>query len=163
MASSLELLLFTQIQFLLNRPRAVIYQGAIQSIPNSAFTAITFDQSVSGSDNYNGHNNVTNNSRYTAQIAGWYDLDGAISYAANANQARDGAWAKNGAQITTPSAGVITGGFAGFSTTLAMPGLKVFLNVGDYVELWAFQSSGGALNTNISTFTSYMSITWSGQ
>lgn len=145
------------LNFLLNPPMAVLYQGAVQSIPNNAFTALTWDQSLV--DSYGGHSSVTNPSRYTAQVPGWYDLDGGFSFAANVTGVRDGAWYKNGAQITTPGAGAVTGSpGAGSSPTQAMPGLQVFLNAGDYVELWVIQTSGGALNTNIATFASFASI-----
>lgn len=145
------------LNFLLNPPMAVVYQNTVQSIPNNAFTPVTFDLSLT--DTYSGHSNSTNNSRYTGQVPGWYDLDGAFSLAANGTGVRDGAWAKNGAAITTPGAGTTVAGNAGWTATQAMPGLQVFLNgAGDYVELWVIQTAGAALNTNIATFTSYASI-----
>ena len=36
---------------------------------------------------------------------------------------------------------------ASFATTIASPTVLKFLNVGDYVEVWAWQTSGGNLNT----------------
>lgn len=147
------------LNYLINPPLAVLYQGVVQSIPNSAFTPVTFDTTLT--DTYGAHSNVTNNSRYTAQVAGWYDLDAGFSLSAsNTTGARDGQWAKNGSAITTPGAGIVIGGSASNTATLPMPGLQVFLSVGDYVELWVFQNSGGAINSNIATFTSYMSIRW---
>lgn len=147
------------LNFLLNEPIAVLYQGAAQSIPNSAFTAVTFDQSLT--DSYGAHSNTTNPSRMVAQVAGFYDLDGGFSLAAsNTTGARDGQWYKNGSAISTPGAGVVVGGSASNTCTTPMPGLQVFLGVGDYVELFVFQNSGGAINTNVATFTSYVSIRW---
>lgn len=146
------------LTFLLNPPMLVAYQGTVQSLPNGAFTAASLDQTLT--DTYGSHSNTTNNSRMTAQVAGWYQTDGGISISANGTGNRDGQWAKNGSAITTPGSGLVETPSASFSTTQGMPGLQVFLNTGDYLELWEFQNSGGALNTNTSTFTSYISARW---
>lgn len=148
------------LTFSINRPMAVVYQSSAQSLANGSLTAVAMDTTVV--DSYGGHSNSTNNSRYTAQVAGWYQLDGAYSISAiNTTGTRDGQWAKNGAALTAPTgAGVLVGGSSAFSATVAMPGLQIQLNAGDYVEMWLLQNSGGALNTNVATFTSYMSIRW---
>lgn len=146
------------LNFLLNPPLAVIYQASVQSIPNNAFTALTFDTTTT--DSYGGHSNSTNPSRYTAQVAGWYELDGGFSLAANGTGVRDGQWYRNGSAISTPGAGVVTGGSAAYTATEPMPGMPTFLNVGDYVELYVFQNSTAALNSNVTTYNSYMTVRW---
>lgn len=130
--------------FLLNLPLFKGYQSAAQSIPNSTTTAIAID--TTAIDTYGGHSNVTNNSRYTAMVAGYYLVIANAGYAANASGNRlveihqNGGGALNIAQgvglgPTTSNNGVVS------TATIA------FLNSGDYIEAFAYQTSGGALNT----------------
>lgn len=146
------------LKFVLNAPLATLYQGAAQSIPGNAFTAITFDSTTL--DSYGGHSNVTNNSRYTAQVAGWYSVSGAAGWVNNTTGARglevmvNGASINGGSAIAAPSPGLSV-------TVTAVGAVEVFLAAGSYVELWAYQNSGGALNTNGGgAFCSYMTVEW---
>lgn len=145
MASPLEALLLAQMSFQQNPPEFAIYQATLQSVPNNAFTAITFDGSTR--DTYNGHSTVTNNTRYTAQVAGTYEISGGTGWAANATGSRGGSIYKNGAPLTGQTSLVQAVTTAAGTTVAPIPSCFVDLNVGDYVELWAYQISGGALNT----------------
>jgi hypothetical protein len=115
-----------------------------ESIPNSAQHPIPLD-----AEDFNvGPMWVTGNpTRLTCKTAGVYELGGNILFAANAtgqrqlNIARNGSWsfgellARNLFQAVSS---------VGVGTAVVTTG--VFrLSVGDYVELLAFQSSGGAL------------------
>ncbi|NUR03274.1 MAG: hypothetical protein HOY79_44205 [Streptomyces sp.] len=132
--------------FLLNVPLFEGYQSAAQSIPNGSVTAIGIDTTTI--DTYGGHSNTTNNSRYTVQsgAGGWYQITAALGFAANAAGARALEIHKNGA--------VIKLGYAGTddSRTDIAAALQataiVQLAAGDYVEGFAYQTSGGALATN---------------
>jgi hypothetical protein len=146
------------LNFLLNTPIGVFYQTAAQSVANAAFTAAAFD--TTGVDSYSGHSNSTNNSRYAAVVPGWYELSGSVGFVTNGTGNRDGVWAKNGSALTAPGPGTIIDGSAGHGTAGAVPTLPVFLNVGDYVELQLFQSSGAAVNTITGQFGCLMSVKW---
>lgn len=146
------------INFLANPPLAQLYQVTVQAIPNNAFTPLAFD--ITSVDSYGGHSNTTNNSRYIAQVAGWYEFDGAVGFAINSTGNRDGAWAKNGTQLTAPGPGSIGDGSAAHAVSLAVPMLQIFMNVGDYVELLAFQSSGAAINVLTGQFGCVMTAKW---
>jgi len=121
-------------------------QAVAQSIPNSANTAILLDTEDLDSDN--GHSTVTNTSRYTAQTAGWFRVQGGVSLTGNATGTRNMFIAKN------------SGALAGSGTNNSVPGAASFagatragfvsLVVNDFVETFFFQNSGGALNTLIS-------------
>ena len=145
------------LNFLLNVPACFVTQSATQSLTSSAWTALTYDQSVF--DSYGGHSNSTNNSRYTAQVAGWYLVFGCACFAANATNQRGAAVAKNGTRIQ---------GAAGFTQTTSLlspatpsPPTIAFLNAGDYVEVQAYQNSGGALATASGTdLDSSMTVVW---
>lgn len=158
MAATLELLAFAQNNFLLNRPRAVLYQATAQTVANATWTATTFDSNLL--DNYGGHSNSTNNSRYTSQVAGWYSLRGGGGWVTAASGTGRGAdFYKNGA-FYQPGAAVV--GSSGAVHVTPATG-DMFLAVGDYVELWVWQNSGGNLNTNgTGQYASYMSVCWEG-
>src|SRR5688572_18625435 len=122
-------------------------RNTTQSIPSGALTAIQWlDVHV---DTHTGFNS-TNNTRYTARIPGWYQFSGAIGFAGGSSTTRRGAfWAVNG--ITVDGGGIIhgigvTSGISIVARTIAYP-----LDINDYVELQAFQETGGALNTGTGT------------
>lgn len=161
MASSLEMLLLAQANFLLNPPIARIRQGVAQSIPNAANTAITFD--ASDFDTYSGHSNVTNNTRYTTVVPGYYQIAAIVNILTTTS---NGAWAflrLNGTTAISPlTAGPVPS--ASTSRSWFVDSLLWFLNVGDYVELIVNQNDGSAKNTNIgSNQYCVMTIKWEHQ
>lgn len=156
MASTFELLALAQLNFLYYPPTAVVYQTATQSIANGSLVPITMD--TSSVDNYAGHSNVTNPSRYTAQVAGRYWVRGVVGWAANSNGNRITQIAVNGTGVPQGQQQVLTANNNNNDMTEA--GQSVFLNVGDYVEVWGYQASGGALSTQ--TLLSSMQLWWTG-
>jgi hypothetical protein len=89
--------------------------------------------------------------RWTPTVAGLYRFDGAIAYASTtAGTRRGGAWSLNGATTSISSRTVY--GMAttvpSVATSVTMRPFVVQLNgSSDYVELLAWQSSGGNLDT----------------
>ncbi|NUQ98871.1 MAG: hypothetical protein HOY79_20700 [Streptomyces sp.] len=144
------------VNFLANKPMAEVYQAASQSIPNGAFTAITMDSTIL--DTNGQHSNTTNNSRFTCQVAGWYSVSGGIGFLTNATGARGAVIYKNGAALSQ-STGTITAASPAIHVATAGDFL-VQLAVGDYVELFGFQSSGGALGTAGSGYYPYLYVRW---
>lgn len=143
------------INFLLAPPAAALRQSATTSLTTSVWGAIGFD--TEDEDNVSGHDTVTNNSRYTAVYAGWYMCSGGINFAANATGQRGARWAVNGTAYNG-GIGVLVPPNASGATAISATTQRLFLNVGDYVELQGFQSSGGGLNAG----SSVMSILWAG-
>lgn len=142
-----------------NPPQAMLRQTVAQSLPNNATTALTFD--VEDYDTVAGHDTVTNNSRWTVPVgyAGWYELAGGAGFASNASNIRTTQWLVNGVDI--PSAQIKVNATNGATTCMGTRVITVHLNEGDYVQLGAFQNSGGALNTSVvSNEQSHMSITF---
>ena len=130
------------VDFLQSPPFAVLYQNNSQSIPNGAETSISFDSEIA--DPYGGHSNTSNNGRYTCQLAGYYFMIGAIWYASNTTGYRRGDLYVNSNSLTPQwqvSAEAPTTGCG-----IQVNGMQ-YLNVGDYVNLMAYQNSGGALST----------------
>jgi hypothetical protein len=141
------------VNFVIAPPLAVVYQASVQSIANGTPTAVTMDSTLA--DTYGGHSNTTNNSRYVAQVAGWYWVKGNVLWAGNATGNRDVQVYKNGSAYpynwtAVPAAGT-------FNEPGVEVGALIFLNVGDYVEIWAGQNSGGALST---AANSAMHVLW---
>ena len=145
------------LNFLLQVPAAFVTQTATQSVAASAWTALNFDVTVF--DSYGGHSNSVSNSRYTAQVAGWYIVFGCACFASNATGQRGGAVSKNGTRVQ---------GAAGFAQTTsalspatASPPCIVFLNAGDYVEIQGWQNGASPLATaSSSDRDSSMTVVW---
>lgn len=136
-----------------------VYKSANQSIPNGAFTAVTWD--AEWNDTNAIHSTATNTDRFTAPAgkAGYYFLSVGIGWAGSAVGQRQIIIGKNGTsdygnpRSDTPNAG---GTFAMVDSGF------VYLGVGDYLNVSVYQTSGGALNLegaasgNNRTFCSFM-------
>lgn len=134
-----------QIVFLTQPVVAELRATSVQSLTNGTGTAVNFD--AEDIDSHGGHSTSVNTSRYTAQIAGWYQCTGAVSFASNATGRRGVWWQKNGADVTGSETAFVAAG-TGVITIPARVKL-IQLAVGDYVQMLAFQDSGGALNTSV--------------
>lgn len=124
-----------------NPPLAVLQQTVTQSIPNGAWNTLTFDTEIV--DTYGGHSTVTNTSRYTCQLAGWYRVGGRAAFNGNATGSRGCRVHINGAFIQGAATLVGAGTLAGIPECFHL----LYLNVGDYVEIAGGHNSGGALST----------------
>lgn len=146
------------VNFLLNPPILRLRQTVAQNITTGGSTQpVTF--TVEDVDSANMHDNTTNPSRATAAYPGWYRLGGGISWTANATNRRNLGWAINGAAVNGSDTSIQ--GFAGLSNRQDARSILVFLNVGDYVELMAFQDSGITLATDVTTTAQpSMDLTW---
>ncbi|MFE3577837.1 hypothetical protein [Streptomyces vinaceus] len=132
---------YNGISFLASRPFFIGVQTIVQSIANGTWQPITLDTETA--DPYGGHSTVSNTSRYTCQVAGWYRVGGRVAFAANGTGSR-------GARIHI-NANYIQGGAAlyGAGTLMGIPEVNhvLYLSVGDYIELAGGQNSGGSLST----------------
>lgn len=137
-------------------PVAKLRQATLQTIANGTFTALTFD--AEDFDTYNGHSTVTNNDRYTCQLAGYYTLSGGVSFAANTTFTRAMQWTVNGTAVpgsdTNPNASTDGGSAA----RLTARTITVLLAVNDIVRMTVFQGTGGNLNTNVAGGTEFQSV-----
>lgn len=145
------------INFLLNKPTAVLYQTTAQSVPNSAPVALQLN--ATQSDTYGGHSNTTNNTRYTAQVAGeyWVMANGLLVSANGGDRSLQ--IYKNGTGLSTsfivdPAASTSYGAMGTLTATL------VQMAVGDYVEAWIGQDTAGSLNTYVASPYSSLQLWW---
>lgn len=129
------------------RTMAKLRQTAAQSLANNTLVAINFDAEDLDTDN--AHSTVSNTSRFTAPYAGWYRAGGVVWFAGNATGLRYARWLVNGAEVNGSLTGYNTVPNAS-SIGITLPSTLIFLNAGDYLEMGASQTSGGALNTLVS-------------
>lgn len=129
-----------------NAPCCRAYNNAnISHSSSGSYQAVTFNSNRF--DNAGMHSTISNTSRFTvpASSAGKYLVGSCIEFAGNATGGRAAAIKLNGATylaqdlIPTAAAGLGTGTCVTTTYSLA---------VSDYVEVYGFQNSGGALNMN---------------
>lgn len=145
MASSFEVLALAKQSFADNFPTAYLTQSSAQGITTgSGFTQVVAFNS-SSEDNWSGHSNVTNNSRYTCQVPGLYSIISQITYTNTTGLL------VRAIQVQKNGTGIV--GSQGYNQSYSNNFLTVNttalarLNVGDYVETGTWQNSGGTLNT----------------
>lgn len=134
-------------------PRCSAHQSAVQSIPNNVYTVLTFDAEVYDivqSGDSPSHDLVTNNSRLVIRTTGKYEITGQYQAATNVTGYRAAQVRLNAAG--NPAAGTLLtvnqqSPVTGASTSVPLVPVEVALTAGDYIEMFAIQNSGGALNT----------------
>lgn len=127
------------LAFLAGVPTFVGYQNTGQVITTATTTGIALDTEVV--DTHNGHDVVTNNSRYIAQYPGWYHLDLRVAYPTAASGRGLLGYGVNSSAFVAET-------FSPFSSAQST-GItisdEVFLNAGDYVVGLTSQNSAGSL------------------
>ena len=131
------------------QPSVRVYRSTAQSIAHATTTPVIFD-SVRWDQGPSAHWNINNPTRLTCQVAGTYLVWGNVSWAGvAAGVYRQSLIRVNGVQIAAPG-GTWSFTPSGTQATIAPISTILNLNVGDYVELTAYQDSGAALSTNAS-------------
>lgn len=139
-------ILAAHLNMLLNKPIVKLSQQTAQSIPNGgAGTAVTFGAGSEEMDTHNYHDTVTNISRVTPQIAGYYECAGTYSTSASAPTAMTAVIAVNGTAI--PPLIRNTPGTSSQAKSMAVYATALLNGTTDYVELLVTQTSGGAVNS----------------
>lgn len=127
------------------------YASANQSLPNATSTKVTLDTELYDT---NSNYDPTTNYRYTAPVSGFYSFRGSCGVS-NINPGVVVAYLyKNGAAVKTGNLSYGTGGNDVGSVVVG----DIQLVSGDYIELYAYQSSGGAKNTQTAGATGSISL-----
>lgn len=136
----------------------VVTATANQTISNSTYTALSWDSENIDTNAF--HDNVTNNSRFTipSGYGGKYRLDCYFGFETNTTGGRRLEVYVNGASIKMYELG---GGATTATRQSMIISLVRNLSVGDYVEFFCWQSSGGNL-TAYKTVYSEASVTFLG-
>jgi hypothetical protein len=137
----------------IRRPMVRLVQAVAQSIPDNTGTAITF--TTEDLDTYGFHDPVTNNTRITPSVAGWYRFHGTYftstpTFPAVPNAMLACYMRKNLSTVppgsrTLPVTNVV-------SPSVACTALVEMNGTTDYMEFVGLQDSSGALNTAISAY-----------
>lgn len=129
---------------------AKAYHSTTQSHTTSGtYIAVAFDSEEFDTDTY--HNNVTDNPRLVVPSTARYLIGAAITFAPHATGERAIKFRKNGTTDLRGSGGEPTS--SGSVNTLTPMTTLVDLVAGDYVEVMAYQDSGGALNMGSATIS----------
>lgn len=124
-----------------------LFKSAAQSTSDSTYTKVTFDSE--NIDTNDLHNNITNNTRITAQQAGKYIVGGALSFNTNSTGMRYSLITVNNSESTPQTTKTKTinrlPAVSGFRTEVNLSTV-VDLAIGDYVEIWVYQNSGSAID-----------------
>lgn len=146
------------ITFLIELPIATVYQTVAQSLTAGSPNPINFDSTAV--DSYGGHSNTVNSSRYTAQVAGWYLVGGAAPMSGSASGTnRKLQVYYNGTAVAYATAQVPQVNSAGTATAVALSPTIVYMNVGDFVSLYASSDATVNITPNGSN-QAYLTIVW---
>ena len=122
-----------------NGPAFSAYRSTNQSISTGTWTKVQAD--VEEFDTNSNYDNTTNY-RFTPTVAGYYQINGEIKLSGAAAILIASIY-KNGSEFKR---GTQFGSAAGAGQASAVSALVYFNGSSDYVELYAFQSSGSTLN-----------------
>ena len=150
------------INYLNNPPIArLTAEGSSQTIPSGSGTWTSVQFPTETVDTYGGHDNATNNTRYTCQRAGLYLVAGLVAVAEPGTNSgyRAARLLVNG---TTAYAGWTTIPATSGTTGTAIYALALIrMTAGDYVETQMQQTQGAALTiTNSATNCARMIAVW---
>lgn len=154
------------VDFLKNPPQVYGYGSVAQSLANNTQVAIALDTEVFDivqSGDTPSHDNVTNNTRLVCRTAGKYEVVGQAQIASSTGGLRSATVRMNaagsgagGTLITTNQQSPLSGA----STSVTTPAVIIPLTVGDYLELFALQSSGAAVNTVAGQGVTFLRMRW---
>jgi hypothetical protein len=121
---------------------ASAWKNPQQAISNNTTTALSFESENFDTNAF--HNNSTNNSRFTIPSgkAGYYLVTASVAFAASSTGIRSVYVYKNGANANYTSQVVS----AASVYTISNINYTINLAVGDYIEIFVYQNSGGSLD-----------------
>jgi hypothetical protein len=135
------------VDFLISPPRVKVYKTANQSIGTSSWACLTWDAEAFDTDTM--HSNVTANSRITFTTAGTYQITYNAMWGNNSTGLRNHTIEKNG-NTTQGNGTPIIEPFAISPVAATHSGASISVMAsfvaGDWIQAFAWQNSGGALN-----------------
>lgn len=136
----------TYTQFWANPPMIRMYQAVSQSVPNITYTQLTLDTLVYDTDSGRGTSTPWS---YTIPVGmtGRWQWSFASAWASNTTGFRVAALYQNGSQVSQ----MILPPASASGTDLAGRTVTIPCSAGDVIALYGYQSSGGALSTDVGT------------
>lgn len=118
-----------------------------QTLTTGVATALSLNAETVDYDN--GHLTAGATTKYTANASGWHDVSAVVSFDANATGVRLAYLAVNGAAYSNRTELPNAGGT--FITAIPIHTDLVYLNAGDYLEVYAQHTAGANLQVNAAT------------
>jgi hypothetical protein len=124
-----------------------VYKALAQSIPNATWTVSTFSDEFFDTNGF--HSTTTNTSRITIPtgLNGKYRISGSVVFGSNATNIRSIALYLNGSSFKEIWLNRASAAF----TTIQTWNTIAEIVAGDYLEVYVYQDSGGALDINAGT------------
>lgn len=151
------------LNYLLAPPRCFAYKGSDGSLGNNVWSG-GISLGVEAYDSSNMHDNTTNNSRVAAPETGLYEAKASIEFEFHATGSRRLQVRKNAAGDQTlgtllryKTVNAVAG--AGNNTSIDAT-FEIQLTAGDYLEMFAHQTSGGPLNVLGTIAGTFLSMRW---
>jgi hypothetical protein len=133
-------------------PSVQVLQGVAQTLTTGVFAPVTFTTELSKTHTAL-HSNSSNTSRLIiGTIPGTWMVSGVVQFTTSATGSRRAILNFNGANIA-PSYTAVTVGSGTFYSVVIQPQIVIATVSTDYVELSAYQDSGGNLATHIANGT----------
>jgi hypothetical protein len=117
-----------------------VYNNADQIVSSSANTVLSFNSERYGTSNM--HSTATNTSKIYAPGTGYYDIGGNVSFAANTDGRRSLGIKIGGSVYVAYQQAPATTDISYINVHTPGP---IFLNSGDYAELYVYQTCGTSL------------------
>jgi hypothetical protein len=129
------------LNFLLAPPLAILLGPGTTSITNTTTTALPWTSETIDRDG--GHDNTTNNTRYTCQTAGYYEMCAQVAWGSGTNKLRDTNIRTGGSTNVVSDEFDQTGvdGGNGVRPISRVMG-TAYLSVGTYAEVTVWQDDG---------------------
>lgn len=131
----------------INRPMVRLVQASAQSMADNTATAISFTTEELDTNGF--HDPVTNNTRLTPNVAGWYDVRGTYFSATLTTPVDIFVYLRKNLSPVPSGARI---GIGAALPSVSAQALIEFNGSTDYVELVGTQNSAGAANTSVSGY-----------
>lgn len=132
---------------LATRPRTRLVAQATQSIAHNTAVALQFGTSSEVLDTANWHDTVTNNSRITPTIEGWYEAWGAVALGGRTDYTNEQAWFRTAGVNAIPGAAkppISSTQLNGTVMLIPAPATIYFNGTTDYIELMVQHTNGAS-------------------
>jgi hypothetical protein len=147
-AANMNTHLRDNMAFVGSPPSCSVFNSGPQSVPNASFTAMTANSERWDTDGM--HSTVSNTARITATTAGRYTFNTTMTFTANATGARAIGYAVNGGATVQVQAHDNAGGSV---NSVLSASFDLVLAATDFVEVQAWQPSGGNLNITLDSYS----------
>jgi hypothetical protein len=142
-------------------PMPYIHAYQTTSVTITASTARSIPMGAEIVDNINGHDNVTNNTRYTPLVAGYYECTGHLSLAPASSSLVLCEFQKNGARVAGDGYSVQKLTNQAFAVNTVDCGATIQLNgTTDFIEMWANADVTVATDATAGGSSSWWKIRW---